>query len=458
MFSGFDFGTSNCAVGVIKTDDPQQQVQLLPINQGQPLMPSALYARRRELICESAALLMQDSDMQQQYMRLRSLQLEAARRVRRQEDIRSGEETVFVGQAAFDQYLSSPGEGYFVKSVKSFLGGSGLPPAAVQFFEDIVTTMMLTVKQRSEQALGQGIEHTVIGRPVNFQGVYPEASNQRAIEILTASAKRAGFKSIEFLYEPLAAGMDFEQGLSRDKTVLIVDVGGGTTDCSMVRMGPSHRKAIERREDFLGHTGDRIGGNDFDISIAGKLLMPLLGMQSTFKDGLPIPTQVFWSAVKTNNVGEQTLFNSERTEDLLSQYLLKSAEPELLSRFIKLRDEKKNHQLVRSAEQTKIVLSEHSKCQTDLSYIEEALESITTRDAFSNAVKDQVSSMTRLIEEVIAQAQCQPDLIYITGGAAKSQIIRQVIEDKFEGVEVVDGDHFGSVAKGLTVWAGRLFS
>ncbi len=457
MFSGFDFGTSNCAVGVIHTDDPQKKVHLLPINQGHAFMPSALYARRRELICESAALLMPDKASQQAYMDIRSAQLEAARRVRRQDDIRAGEEIVFVGQAAFDQYLSSPGEGYFVKSVKSFLGGSGLPPAAVQFFEDIVTTMMLTVKQRSEQALGKEIEHTVIGRPVNFQGVYPEASNQRAIDILTTSAKRAGFRSIEFLYEPLAAGMDFEQHLSRDKTVLIVDVGGGTTDCSMVKMGPSHRNSVERREDFLGHTGDRIGGNDFDISIAGKLLMPLLGMQSTFKDGLPIPTQVFWSAVKTNNVGEQTLFNSAKTEDLLSQYLLKSAAPELLSRFIKLRDERKNHQLVRSAEQTKIALSELPQCQTDLSYIEEALMSTTTRDAFSNAVSDHVESMTRLIDEVITQAQCQPHLIYITGGAAKSQIIRQVIEAKFSGVKVVDGDHFGSVAKGLTVWAQRLF-
>ncbi len=458
MFSGFDFGTSNCAVGVMQEREGESKVQLLDINNGQAFMPSALYARRRELICESAALLMQDKSSQDDYMKCRSGQLEAARRVRRQEDIRSGEQTVFVGQEAFDQYLGSPGEGYFVKSVKSFLGGSGLPLAAVQFFEDIVTTMMLTVKQRSEQSLQQGISHTVIGRPINFQGVHPEQSNLRAIDILTTSAKRAGFKSVEFLYEPLAAGMDFEQGLQDDKTVLIVDVGGGTTDCSMVRMGLSYRNKVDRADDFLGHTGDRIGGNDFDISVAGKLLMPLLGMQSTFKDGLPIPTQVFWSAVKTNNVGEQTLFNSVKTEDLLSQYYLKSAEPEILQRFIRLHQEKKNHQLVRSAEQAKITLSETDTCQTDLGYIEEALSCTVTREAFSRAVKDHVARMTQLIDDVVTQAQCTPDLIYITGGAAKSQIIRQVIESKFTDIDVVDGDHFGSVTKGLTVWAERLFS
>ncbi len=458
MFSGFDFGTSNCAVGVMKKHEGDSQVQLLDINHGQPFMPSALYARRRELICESAALLMQDTSIQKDYMTCRNGPLEAARRVRRQEDIRPGEQTVFVGQEAFDQYLNSPGEGYFVKSVKSFLGGSGLPPAAIQFFEDIVTTMMLTVKQRSEQSLQQDIHHTVIGRPINFQGVNPEQSNRRAIEILTTSAKRAGFQSIEFLYEPLAAGMDFEQGLQDDKTVLIVDVGGGTTDCSMVRMGPNYRNEVDRAGDFLGHTGDRIGGNDFDISVAGKLLMPLLGMQSMFKDGLPIPTQVFWSAVKTNNVGEQTLFNSAKTEDLLSQYYLKSAEPKILQRFIRLHQEKKNHQLVRSAEQAKIMLSDSAHYDVDLSYIEEALTCQVSRETFSLAVKDHVVRMTQLIDEVVTQAQCTPDLIYITGGAAKSQIIRQVIETKFSDIEVVDGDHFGSVTKGLTVWAERLFS
>ncbi|MGH1373327.1 MAG: molecular chaperone [Cellvibrionaceae bacterium] len=458
MFSGFDFGTSNCAVGVMQQNTGESKVRLLEINNGQPFMPSALYARRRELICESAALLMQDKSSQDDYMKRRSGQLDAARRVRRQEDIRSGEKTVFVGQEAFDQYLSSPGEGYFVKSVKSFLGGSGLPPAAVQFFEDIVTTMMLTVKQRSEQSLQQEIHHTVIGRPINFQGVHPQQSNRRAIDILTTSAKRAGFKSIEFLYEPLAAGMDFEQSLQDDTTVLIVDVGGGTTDCSMVRMGPSYRNSVDRAEDFLGHSGDRIGGNDFDIAVAGKLLMPLLGMQSTFKDGLPIPTQVFWSAVKTNNVGEQTLFNSAATEDLLSQYRLKSAEPEILQRFIRLHQERKNHQLVRSAEQAKIMLSESHSHDVDLGFVEETLSCCVSREAFSRAVKDHVGRVTQLIDEVVAQAQCEPDLIYITGGAAKSQIIRQVIETKFSNVDVVDGDHFGSVTKGLTVWSERLFS
>ena len=458
MFSGFDFGTSNCAMGVMNGGEGEQSVELLPINQGEVFMPSVLYSLHRNLICESAALQMTDKTAQQAFMDLRSAQLGQARSIRMQEDILPGEQAVFVGQEAFDQYLSYPGEGYFVKSVKSFLGCSGLQPQAVQFFEDIVTSMMLNIKQRAEQSLGKSITHTVIGRPVNFQGVYPEKSNQRAIEILTLSAQRSGFQSIEFLYEPLAAGLHFEQTLSEDKTVLIVDVGGGTTDCSMVRMGPGYRDKTERADDILGHTGDRVGGNDFDIQIAGGIFMPLFGMNSHFKDGTFIPNQIFWKAVRTNNIGDQTVFNSKESGFKLQQYVIESAEPQLLKRFIKLRDEKMNHQLVRTAEQSKITLSEKPQLDADLAYIEDALHCPINREQFAHVVKRPIATIVRLIDEVIEQAGSQPDVVYITGGAAKSQVIREAIEQQLQDIETVDGDHFGSVAKGLTVWAQRLFA
>ena len=43
-------------------------------------------------------------------------------------------------------------------------------------------------------------------RPVNFQSVGGEESNQQALGILERAAKRAGFKEVSFLCEPLAAG------------------------------------------------------------------------------------------------------------------------------------------------------------------------------------------------------------------------------------------------------------
>jgi hypothetical chaperone protein len=466
MYAGFDYGTSNCAVGVVRTpsssvesrESHQPRVELLAIEQGKAFMPSTLYALERELICEYAGQHIDSPELKDAFIALRSNQLNQARRIRREHDIRNNDQSIFVGQDAFDQYLSFPGDGYFVKSPKSFLGASGLRADFILFFEDIVTAMMQTIKARAQAQLQDTIDHAVIGRPVNFQGANAENSNRQAIDILSLAAKRAGFRSVEFLYEPLAAGLDFESRLTQNKTVLVVDIGGGTSDCAMVRMGPDHRDKTQRSDDFLAHSGERIGGNDLDIQLAGQELMPLFGMNSALKNGLSMPTQAYWNAVKTNDVGAQSIFNSLKTEQSLRQLMLDTTEPQLLKRFIHLREQQQNHQLVRSAEQGKIALSSAHSHECDLNYIEEEMHCMITQEQFANAIQRPIRQIVKLMEEAIKQAGCKPDLIYITGGSAQSPVIRSAIQESIGEVDIVDGNHFGSVATGLTVWAQRLFS
>jgi len=458
MFAGFDYGTSNCALGVMKTGSQKDEVQLLELDQGRAFMPSTLYALERELICEYVAHNITDKKAKEDYINLRKSLLSHAQQVRREQDIRADEQSLFFGHEAFNHYLEMPSEGYFIKSPKSFLGASGLRPEFVRFFEDIVTAMMQNIKQRAEQQLGHDISHTVIGRPVNFQGLNAEKSNQQALDILSTSAKRAGFKSVEYLFEPIAAGLDFEAKLSKDLTVLVVDIGGGTSDCAMVKMGPSYRNKSERSQDFIGHSGERIGGNDLDIQLAGKNLMPLFGMKSPLKSGLSMPTKLFWDAVSTNDAGAQSDFNSIDTERELSQLLMDTQEPNLLQRFVKMREDKQNYQVVRHAEQCKIALSDTSHHQLDMTDLAENLKSDISQKNFEQAIDRPLERITGLMAEVVQQAACQPDLIYMTGGSAKSPAIQQAVKQQFGEVKIVDGDHFGSVAAGLTRWAKHLFS
>jgi hypothetical chaperone protein len=471
MFSGFDYGTSNCAMGIIdpNASSLNSKVQLLTLEQekgkteGKVFLPSTLYALERELICEQVGLSIPDNVIKQDFLSLRANSLAQARRIRQQESLDASEQSLFFGRAAFEEYYDFPEEGYFVKSPKSFLGASGLRPEQVFFFEDIVTAMMQNVKVQAEKSAAKlgftsPIEHTVIGRPVNFQGLNAEQSNKQAIDILTIAAKRAGFKSVEFLFEPIAAGLNFEAELTQDKTVLVVDIGGGTTDCAMVRMGPNHKNKAQREQDFIGHSGERVGGNDLDIQLAGSCLMPLFGMGSELKNGKPISTKTFWDAVATNDISAQSNFNSLQTELYLDQLVRDCADPELIKRFVKLRDDKQNHHLVRSSEQCKIALSNTDEYKLDLAYIEKDFAEIINRERFAEAVNRPVEKMAALMDEAIQQAGCKPDLVYVTGGSGQSPVIRQAIKQKIGDVEVVDGDHFGSVASGLTVWAERIFS
>lgn len=464
MFSGFDYGTSNCAMGIIT---PNKKVQLLELEQGKAFIPSTLYALERELICEQVGLNIQQPQHKSAFLDLRANSLAQARRIRQQEGLDSSEQSLFFGRAGFEEYYDFPEEGYFVKSPKSFLGASGLRSEQVFFFEDIVTAMMQNVKTQAEKsAVAMGIhspiEHTVIGRPVNFQGLNTEQSNKQAIDILTIAAKRAGFKSVEFLFEPIAAGLNFESDLSEDKTVLVVDIGGGTTDCAMVRMGPNHKNKDQRQQDFLGHSGERIGGNDLDIQLAGHCLMPLLGMGTDLKNGNPISTKTFWDAVSTNDINAQAIFNSLNTKLYIEQLVRDSAKPNEIKRFVKLHADKLNHQLVRRAEECKIALSDKNLADEDthaveLSFIEAGLQENISRNWMTEAVHRPINKMAALMDEAIKQAGCKPDLVYVTGGSGQSPVIRAAIKQRIGDIDVVDGDHFGSVASGLTVWAERLF-
>ncbi len=459
MIAGFDYGTSNCAISAI-TDKTKRdgQIGLVELEQGKCFVPSTLYALERELIVESVALNMKDEINKKDFISRRQNQLNMAQRVRREADIQQNEQSLFFGREAFSHYLAQPDEGYFVKSPKSFLGGSGFRAEFIHFFEDVVTAMMQNIKQRAEQSLGEELIHTVIGRPVNFQGINAENANRQALDILTNSAKRAGFKSVEFLYEPIAAGLAFESRLDEDKTVLVVDIGGGTSDCAMVRMGPNYRSKLDRSADFLGHTGERIGGNDLDIQLAGKNLMPLFGMDSTLKNDLPMPTQVFWDAVTTNDVNAQSNFNSMQTGVHLEQMYRDAKEPGLLKRFINLREEKQNFHLVRDAEQCKIALSDKLVHQVNLDYIEAGLFCDVDRESYAKRIQPPLTKMLNLMEEAIKQAGVTPDLVFVTGGSAQSPVIREAIAQRLGAIEILDGDHFGSVAAGLGVWANKIYA
>lgn len=454
MFVGFDYGTSNCAMSYIRDG----QARLIPLYNENAFVPSTLYAFERSFIAEVIWQQLPVDDNKLLFAQSRAALLGQARAGKIEHSIDNVREGLFFGPDAIEHYIAAPSEGYFIKSPKSFLGASGLRQQSVDFFEDVVAAMMLNIKTRAEQHLGEAITQAVIGRPVNFQGINAQHSNQQAQAILTAAGRRVGFTDIEFLFEPLAAGFDFETRLSENKRVLVVDVGGGTTDCSMVLMGPQHIQQLNRTQDFLGHTGERIGGNDFDIRFAQKLLMPEFGIDSPLTTGLPMPVMPFVNAMAINDIGAQTDFYDLKTTHLLEKLQRETTQPALLSRFIRMRNAKQNFAVVREAERGKINLSSQASCQADLAFIEDDLQPLCTSAQFADVSAPLLQKISALIEEAVKQAGSQPDIVYLTGGSAKSPLIQAVIRQLFGAqVAIVDGDHFGSVASGLGVWAGRVF-
>ena len=453
MFVGFDYGSSNCAMGVLN----EERVQLIPLEQGKHYLPSTLYTHHSALVVDFVAQHLQASEHEHAYKTARQPLLNTLPRIKSDLDLQAGDDTLFIGREAISEYVQFPEEGYFVKSPKSFFGATGLKQGQINFFEDIATAMILKIKQRAELSLGYMLSQTVIGRPVNFQAVGGEQSNQQAVGILTRAANRAGFKDVEFLYEPLAAGIDYESDLTQDQKVLVIDIGGGTSDCSFVQMGPSFRNKQQRDADFLAHSGKRVGGNDLDIALSYHGLMPLLGLGSAFKSGLPLPNQAFWQACKINDVNLQSQFYSAQHYRELSAQLRDVSAPELYKRLIHLQQNKQGHQLVQQAEAAKIALTSANSFNCDLAFLDNSLSKDILVADLALAVDDSISQIVTLAKQAITDANTNPDVIYLTGGSAQSPLIKAALSEHLGNIKMVNGDHFGSVTAGLTKWASMLY-
>ena len=101
----------------------------------------------------------------------------------------------------------------------------------------------------------------------------------------------SGFRDVAFVYEPIAAAHHYEQTVQGEELVLIADIGGGTSDFSVIRVGPQRRERPDRSRDVLATAGVRVGGTDFDAALSLAAVMPLLGLGTQLVEkNLPMPS------------------------------------------------------------------------------------------------------------------------------------------------------------------------
>lgn len=449
MFIGFDYGTANCSVAIMRNGRPQA----LALENGSPLLPSMLCAPSREGISEwlwRHQGVNASSDESQTLLR-RAINLN------RDEDILINDDSLLFGLTALDHYIACPQEVYFVKSPKSFLGASGLKPLQAAVFEDLVCAMMSHIRHIAQREMQAEIDQAVIGRPINFQGLGGDAANQQAQGILARAAQRAGFHDVVFQFEPVAAGLEFEATLKQEQKVLVVDIGGGTTDCSLLLMGPQWQGCRDRAASLLGHSGCRTGGNNLDIALAFRQLMPLLGMGTLTAKGIKMPTQPWWNAVAINDIPAQSDFYSHANGRLLAELVRDARQPEMVSRLQQVWHQRLSYRLVRVAEECKIALSSQPQATARLPFIDAELATTLSDAAQQEALSNPLERIMSQVSLVLAQSNTRPDIIYLTGGSARFPLIRNALTALLPEIPIAGGDDFGSVAAGLARWADVVF-
>lgn len=380
------------------------------------------------------------------------------------------------GRAAVEAYVDGL-DGRLMRSMKSILGSplidqtTDVGGGRGATYRDIVGGYLAHLKHRAEAESGGPIERAVLGRPVFFVDGDP-ARDALAQAALEAAARQVGFKELHFQYEPIAAALDFERGTDREQTVLVIDIGGGTSDFSVVRVGPERRDRLDRHDDILANHGVHVAGTDFDRRIELAAILPAYGYGARSPatgraEPREVPSGVYFDLATWHLIN--TVYQPGRVAELRGMRRF-YAEPRHHERLMTVLSERLGHDLAARAEQAKIDTAAGAGTRIDLGLTERGLGVDLNEREAAQATEADVERIVDAALEAVRQAGLtgrsggtgRPadhaiDALYFTGGSTGMRRLADRIGAAFPGAAVVRGDRFGSVATGLGLYARRVF-
>lgn len=409
---GIDFGTSNSAIAWA---EPGQNARLIPLEHTATAMPTAVFYDNEDF-------------------------------------------STHFGRDALALYLEGA-EGRLMRSLKSLLGSPLLQETTMVHnralsYQDIIATFLATLRERATQALGAAPTRVVMGRPVHFVDDDTERDALAQASLLQA-AQAVGFQEVSFQLEPIAAALDYERRLDRESTVLVVDLGGGTSDFTVVRLGPQRMQAADRAGDVLATTGVHIGGTDFDHKLSLEQVMPLLGYRHLGPQGREVPSRIFFDLATWHLI--HWLYQPRaiaEAQALWTNY----ADARLHQRLMRTLRERHGHRIAHAVEQAKIRCSQEDRdAVLDLAELEPGLVAPMTVQGMQEQLHTLLARTVACARECVRRAGVADGAlaaIYLTGGSSALRPFQQALQAEFAGVPLVEGDLFGGVASGLA-YGGR---
>ena len=414
-FCGLDFGTSNSSVGIFK----HNAIDMVTFEEDKKLLRSAIFL---------------DDD----------------------------EKEVILGRQAIARYMEG-GEGRLMTSIKSVLGSSLMDEKTRIFnemkpYSDVLGYFIRHLKHQAESYAGHDIDSVVLGRPVRFHDT-DDRIDAQAEKTLKEIAQKEGFKHIEFQYEPVAAALAYEKTSTKEEIALVVDIGGGTSDFTIINIVPNSAPSSTH---ILSTSGVHIGGTDFDRLLNYHNVMPEFGLHSTIKavNGTAINvSNIYYNDVCTWHK-INSLYAKQTVADIKTSFAF-SNDKKLVSRFISLIEKQEGHRLLQDVESAKIELSSSDSVLLDLDFIEDDFSVNLKKDSFEQLISKDLNTIKKYLQSLVNDAQLKMDdidVVFFTGGSSQIYKIRQDVMGLFPQAKMVEGDSFGSVGFGLTLDAMRKFS
>ncbi|MCY1493638.1 Chaperone protein DnaK [compost metagenome] len=364
------------------------------------------------------------------------------------------------GRLALHEYLEGY-EGRLMRSLKSLLGSSLLKSETTVLgsalpFKDLLGLFLGELKKRGEAAAGREFDSVVLGRPVFFVDD-DEKADREASDTLVEVARKIGFSEVSFQYEPIAAAFDYERGVEREELVLIVDIGGGTSDFSLVRLSPERRDVADRQSDILATGGVHVGGTDFDKQLSLQGVMPLFGYGSRMKSDALMPTSFHLNLATWHTINA---VYAQKSQLALKNMRYDIVDTTGIDRLFSLIEQRAGHWLAMQVEDSKIELTQAQSRRIDLARVEPGLDVELTRALFENAIDDLLVRIRASVDALLTQAGVradQVDTLFFTGGSSGIPALRQSVAAMLPNARQVEGNLFGSIGSGLAIEAKKRY-
>ncbi len=424
---GIDFGTTNSTLA--RSIDPSSKVEILRF----PLFGGATESYRSLLYLERQRLPGKN--------RLAS----------------------WTGPAGIERYLSSETDGRLIQSLKSFLTSRTLLSTEIfgvrVTIEELIARILRDLREKAEEAFGTSITSAVVGRPVRFVGAETDADSAYAENRLRHAYQLAGFTAVQFEMEPVAAAHYYESTLECDQLILIGDFGGGTSDFSLIRVGPTIRRRGRTPPDVVGNAGVGIAGDAFDAKVVRHLVSPFLGLGSQMRSVdkiLPVPSWIFSKLERWHHL---SLLKARDTMNMLASVRAQALEPHKIDALMHLINEDRGYYLHQAVQAAKSELSKTHIARFVLSDGSTEIDAVADRARFEKWIAGELSSIEGCVDGLLHDSDILPaevDMVFLTGGSSLVPAVRRIFESRFGADRIRAGSEFTSVAQGLALKASEI--
>jgi hypothetical chaperone protein len=366
------------------------------------------------------------------------------------------------GGSAIKSLVANGFEGRLIRSIKRHLPSRAFTSTRIGSktvtIEQLIAALLSTMRERAAAHYEADVTRVVLGRPARFSN---DADEDALAETrLRKAAELAGFNEVTFCPEPVAAAYDFASDLHEPKLVLVIDLGGGTSDFTLVRMTNEGFSL----SDVLAVGGVSVAGDAIDGALVRTVVAQELGSLAPFR--VPFGSNLLTMPQDLIDLlcspADLTLVDRPRVLRRLSEMgdgLAHRSDEKKLEKFRVIVEDGVGFELYEAVEGVKRTLSDEPCARLSLTYPGAELERDVVHGELELASARPIERILQALDETLQSGGVQPEDVQIaclTGGTSRMPLLQQAIRTRLPGAATRRLSSFHSVVQGLARRAAEL--